>query len=139
RDYRNRARRAVSDVRMRRLASSRWVSCALALTLSSPAVLADTHRKHRSIADCTSFGQHEREDDDGVDFTIRNACPAKVSCGIQWKLTCAPNTHRAKTTRGAASFELEPDTSDGTTASTDECGIDGWEISDVSWSCKPAS
>ena len=102
------------------------------LCVSTPA----TARK--SIADCTSFSQRDLEEDGGVDFTIDNKCEVKVSCGIKWTLTCAPGSKRAKKSREQVVMDIESGMSDGTTASAEACGYDGWEISGVTWSCEPA-
>jgi hypothetical protein len=115
----------------------RWPTVAVALVLVCPSALADGHHKMK-IDDCTRFDQTELDDDAGVQFTIQNKCEVKLSCGIKWTLTCAPGTKRAKKTKEGAAFDLESDTSDGTTALADGCGYDGWEIDDVAWSCEPA-
>src|SRR5262245_25148995 len=106
-----------------------WPLIALAMGVALP-------ESKKSIDDCASFSETEREDD-GVDFSITNQCEAKLSCGIKWTLTCAPRTKKAKKTKGAVVFELEDGQSDGTTATADQCGFDGWELTDVTWSCEP--
>lgn len=106
-----------------------WLWLAVALGSALP-------ESKKSIDDCTSFSEVER-DDGGVDFAITNRCEVKLSCGIKWTVTCAPHTKKAKKTKGAVAFELDDGMSDGTTASTEQCGFDAWEITDVSWSCEP--
>jgi hypothetical protein len=114
----------------------RWAPIPVALALLCPSALADGHHK-KQIEDCTSFDQTELAEDAGVQFTIKNTCEATLQCGIKWTLTCAPGTKKAKKSKGAVTFELDEGTSDGTTASSDACGYDGWEIDDVTWSCEP--
>jgi hypothetical protein len=126
---------------MRTPRRAQWLCFAIALSFLSPAALAEGNKKSKkkkSIAECTSYDERELEDENGVEMTITNSCEAKLSCGIKWTLTCAPHTKRAKKTRGAVVFDLESGTSDGTTATTETCGFDGWEITDVTWSCDPA-
>ena len=110
-----------------------WPCIAIALAALSPSALADSKKK---IADCTSFDERELDDDAGVAFTISNQCEATLSCGIKWTLTCAPRTKKSKKTRQSEVFVIESGQSDGTSALA-ECGYDGWEITDVSWSCDP--
>jgi hypothetical protein len=91
----------------------------------------------KSVNDCAEFSERENEDAGSVELRVTNRCEAKLSCGIKWTLTCAPGTKKAKKTRGAYAFELDDGQSDGTTVSTEQCGFDGWQIADVSWSCEP--
>lgn len=111
--------------------------------LCAPSAVADADNpkprkpKRQSVADCASFDQRDRADEDGVDFTIASRCEVKLRCGIQWALTCAPGTKQAKKTRQGVAFELENGHSEAVTASATTCGFEGWEISDISWSCQP--
>lgn len=126
---------------MRPLSRARWPICAVALCCLSPSVLADAgggkKKKDRSIDSCASFTQTDREDEDGVDFTVASSCDVKLSCGIKWSLTCAPGTKKAKTFREGAAFELDTGTSETATASTARCGHTGWEIAEITWRCEP--
>lgn len=128
---------------MRSPTRARWLICAIALCSMSPSVLADGKAKKkkkekRNVDDCTSFAQLDREDEDGVDLSIHSTCDVKLSCGIKWTLVCNPESRKAKKSREAVAFQLEYDTSDGATASTASCGLHGWEITDITWSCEPA-
>lgn len=128
---------------MRRSARARGPFCALALlsVLSlSPTVLAEGDKKppKKSLESCTSFGQHDRAEEDGVDLSVTSTCEIKLQCSISWAVTCAPGTKKAKRTRGAATFELDTGGTDGATASAAHCGVYGWEVADIKWSCKPA-
>ena len=114
----------------------RWPLVAVAVASLCPSALADSPHK-KKIEDCASFDQRELDDDAGVELTIANRCEVKLACSIKWTLTCAPGSKRAKKSKGGAVFDLESGTSDGATASAESCGFDGWEIADVSWSCKP--
>jgi hypothetical protein len=101
-----------------------------------PMADADADKKKRqSIKDCTSFDQVDRTDDDAVDLTVSNRCEATLACSIRWQLVCAPGTRKAKRSKHASTFELAPDASETATASAAACGFEGWEISEISWSC----
>jgi hypothetical protein len=119
---------------------ARWLAVAIGLSIALPAT-ADTPAKKKKprnrVADCASFDQRDRADENGVDFTIASRCEPKLACGIKWTLTCSPGTKKAARTREGAAFELENGQSDGASASADRCGPDGWEISDITWSCEP--
>ena len=115
---------------------AQWLCFAIALSSLAPSALADKDKKKKaSIADCTSFDERELDDDAGVELTITNSCEAKLSCGIKWTLTCGPGSKRSKKIRQAAVFLIDSGMSDGTTASSEACGLDGWEITGVSWTC----
>jgi hypothetical protein len=100
-------------------------------------VFADGKHK-RSLADCTTFSEHDRDDGGGVDMSVASTCEAKLSCGINWTLTCAPGTKREKQVKQGYAFDLDNGQSDGTTASSDVCGDEAWSVGDVSWSCAPS-
>jgi hypothetical protein len=133
---------------MRSHTRARWLLAAVVLCSISPSVLADgddgdkrpqrpKKAPKKSIDECASFQQLDREDEDGVDFSIHSSCDVKLSCGIKWTLVCAPGSKKAKKTREAVAFELEYGASDGATASAGTCGFEGWEITDITWSCDP--
>lgn len=125
---------------MRHPTRARWLLAAGAVaafsTVSTSA--ADPKPKRaKSLGDCASFDQRDREDEDGVDFTIESRCEPKLACSIKWSLTCAPGTKKAKKTREAVAFQLENGQSESHTASAAACGFDGWQIGDIVWSCDP--
>jgi hypothetical protein len=125
---------------------ARWASCALALCLAIPTPLAladEGERKkpsRKTVAECTSFEQTDRETEDGVDFSVRNACSMPVSCSLSWALTCAPASKKSRSRKvDTHAFQLDADNGITLTASTARCGDDGWAIDSITWSCAPAS
>ena len=94
---------------MRSHRRARWLICAIALLPLAPQALADaddkpSKTKHLS---CASFDQRDRDDGPGVELAIASTCAPKLSCSIQWALTCAPNTKREKKTSEGVTFVLE--------------------------------
>lgn len=126
---------------------ARGATLALALSIVLPAgvVVADDHapstgaKKRRSIAECTTFDQRDRDDETGVDFIVQNGCTAPVACELRWTVTCAPESRKRRSRKSDShAFALEPDAGITLTASTARCGDDGWEVDDISWSCEPS-
>jgi|GEM_PF-1830857 len=120
---------------------SRWVLCALALTLATNTAFADKKKKSKvkareSVAACTTFDQLDR-DDDSVDLVIGSTCEVAVSCSVSWSLICAPGSKKAHKTQHGQAFSLTATQSQSTNASAGTCGNDGWTIDDVVWSCNP--
>ena len=126
---------------------ARGAWCALALCLAIPTELAladdnDNRRKpsRKTVAECTSFEQTDRETEDGVDFSVRNACSMPVSCSLSWALTCAPESKKRRSRKvDTHAFQLDADNGITLTASAVRCGDDGWAIDSITWSCAPAS
>ena len=125
---------------MRSIHPARGASFALALALVIPADLAlADERRRRSVSDCTSFSQEDRATEDGVDFSIRNACSMPVSCSLSFTVTCAPESKKRRSRKAAShNFDLAADAGITLTASTERCGDDGWSVDDISWSCAPS-
>jgi len=123
------------EVTMSRHSRWRWLTIAIALSAATPATAGKKTRN--SVAKCASFDQRDREDETGVDLSVTSACEPKLACGIKWTLVCAPGTKRSSRHREGVAFQLENGQSDGATASAERCGADGWEISDITWSCEP--
>jgi hypothetical protein len=128
---------------------ARWATLALALSLAVPAQLAVADQKpgtakkkprpRKSIAECTSFEQRDRDAEDGVDLFVNNGCTVPVACSMQWTVTCAPESKKRRS-RKSESHDFALDASNGITltASTARCGDDGWSIDSISWSCAPS-
>ena len=114
---------------------TRWATCALATSLFVPTALAD--RGHRSLAECTAFEQADKGDDT-VQFTIHNGCSVPVDCSISWRVVCAPDTKKLKSSHASA---MKLALTDGGTRSAEAsaavCKDDSWAIEDVAWSCAP--
>jgi hypothetical protein len=125
---------------------ARWATFALALCLAMPAQLAiaddkpaKTEKKKKSLSECTSFDQRDRDDETGVDFLINNSCTVPVACSMQWTLTCAPESKKRRSRKtDSHDFRLAADAGVTLTASTDRCGDDGWSLDNISWSCAPS-
>jgi hypothetical protein len=113
---------------------ARWATCALAITVCMPLALAGGKR---SVADCTSFDQIDK-DDDKVEFKISNSCSMAVDCAIKWRVVCAPD---AKSRKASHPKSLKLQVTTGSTsaaeASASVCGDDSWTIDSIHWSCEP--
>lgn len=137
---------------MRSIRRARWASLALALSIALPAQLAAADQKtggssgtaakkkeRRSISECTSFDQRDREEEDGVDFMVTNSCSVPVACSMRWTVTCAPESKKRRSRKSDShAFSLDASNGITLTASTARCGDDGWSIDDISWSCAPS-
>lgn len=126
---------------MRTVSWARWATCALPLSLVIPAVLsvhpAAADRRHRSLAACTSFDQVDRGDDK-VAFTIHNTCSIPVDCSVSWRVVCAPETKKRRSSHpGAARLAIIEGGNQSAEASAAICGDDAWAIDSVQWSCQP--
>jgi hypothetical protein len=127
---------------------ARWATLALALTIAVPAIAdvgtsdtasPDGKKKKRSISECTSFDQRDRDTEDGVDFTINNSCTVPVACSMRWTVTCAPQSKKRRSRKSDShAFQLAADAGIKLTASAERCGDDGWSVDDISWSCNPS-
>jgi hypothetical protein len=123
---------------MRSATWTRWAACALAITICVPAAVALADRgTKKSVADCTSFGQQDK-DEDKVQFTISSSCTVPLDCAISWRVICAPESKKRRAVHpGAAKFGLTNGGSQTAEASAATCGDDGWSIDSISWSCQP--
>jgi hypothetical protein len=102
-----------------------------------PASADPAPRGRRSIDDCTRFDQRDAGDD-AVELSIDSTCPIPLQCRIAWRLTCAPETRRRRSTPASVSLRLDAGASVTRTASAAACGGDGWMIDRVVWSCAPS-
>ena len=115
--------------------TSSWAICALALMISIPAATAKGAKK--SLADCTAFDQEDK-DDETVAFTIHNTCTVPVDCSISWRVVCAPDSKKRRSTHAkSAKLALHDVGAGSASASAEVCGDDGWAIDSVNWSCEP--
>lgn len=114
----------------------RWATCALAISVTVPAI-ATAERVHKSLADCTGFEQADKGDD-AVSFTIHNGCSIPVDCSIHWRLVCAPESKKRRSTHPAtARLALGDNGTSTADASAGDCGDDSWTIDQIEWSCQP--
>ncbi|MDB4960774.1 MAG: hypothetical protein JWP01_773 [Myxococcales bacterium] len=120
---------------MRATTWARWATCALAISIAIPAATAD--RARRSLAECTAFDQIDK-DEDTVQFTIHNTCTVPVDCSISWRLVCAPDSKKRKTSHaGSAKLALTDAGAGSAEVSAEVCGDDAWELRSIEWSCQP--
>ncbi len=118
---------------MRSTTWTRWVTCALAISICVPALARDK----KSLADCTSFDQNDKGDDT-VEFKIKNTCTIPVDCAISWRVVCAPQSKKRRAVHdGSARVSLATGTEEAKQASAAICGDDSWSIEAVEWSCSP--
>ena len=123
---------------MRATSCARWATCALAILSFAPVARAD-RAEGRSLADCTSFDQTDK-DDTTVSFAVANSCTIPVDCKLSWRVVCAPDSKKRRTThKGAAVFTLPTAGARATEASAAVCGDDAWLLDSVTWSCKPSA
>ena len=120
---------------MRSTTWARWATCALAITIIVPAALAGGAK--RSISDCTSFQQTEK-DEETVELTIHNSCTVPVDCSMSWRVVCAPESKKRRAAHpGSKKVLLESAAMTSAEASAAMCGDDAWTIDSIQWSCEP--
>jgi hypothetical protein len=120
---------------MRSTRWARWATCALAISITVPALAKSTVNK--SISDCTSFQQSEKRDD-ALELALHNSCSMPVDCKVTWRVTCAPDSPKRRTAHAKTSkFTLASGTGTATEASAAECGDDSFSIDQVQWGCEP--
>jgi hypothetical protein len=114
---------------------TRWATCALAITVAVPVAVAD--RKAKSLSDCTSFVQEDK-DEDKVSFKIQNTCTIPVDCEVSWRVVCAPASKKRRASHpGGTKLTLQTGGSMAAEASASVCGDDSYAIDQISWSCQP--
>lgn len=115
------------------------IVCALAL-LSGTASAQPKETKikpARSLADCTSFDQQDKNDVT-VDLSIHNSCSIPVDCTVSWKVVCAPQSKKRRSEHAESrKLALVEGTTGSTEASAVVCGDDAWSIDAIEWSCAP--
>ena len=120
---------------MRSTRWARWATCALAIAISVPA-LADSARK--SISDCTSFDQTEK-DEATLAISLRNSCSMPVSCKVSWRVVCAPDSKKRRATHAkSSSFTIATGAEHALEASASICGDDAFTLDQVTWGCEPS-
>jgi len=113
--------------------SSKWAICALALFC----VPAFAGKKKKSLAECTSFKQSEKGDA-AMELEVHNSCKVPVDCTVSWRVVCAPDTKKRRSTHEkTAAFTLTEGGEQATEASASVCGDDSWTIESVQWGCEP--
>ena len=111
----------------------RAIACVLALAIGLPAHA----ERHRSLAECTSFGTADKGED-ALQLTITNSCSVPVDCSISWKVVCAPASKKRRAVHASsASLSVVEGATKSTEATASACGDDPWEITGIEWSCQP--
>jgi len=91
----------------------------------------------RSLADCTSFDQQDK-DDVTVDLTVHNSCSIPVDCTVSWKVVCAPKSKKRRSEHAESrKLALVEGAAGSAQASAAVCGDDAWSIEAINWSCSP--
>ena len=115
------------------------IVCALALlsTTASAQPKEPTIKHARSLADCTSFDQQDKNDVT-VDLTVHNSCTIPVDCSVSWKVVCAPQSKKRRSEHAETrKLALVEGTAGSAEASAAVCGDDAWSIESIEWSCSP--
>ena len=109
------------------------IVCALALLSTT----ASAQPKARSLADCTTFEQADK-DDVTVDLKVHNSCSIPVDCTVSWKVVCAPQSKKRRSEHPESrKLSLVEGTGGSTEASAAVCGDDAWSIEAINWTCSP--
>ena len=111
---------------MRSTRWARWATCALAISITIPA-----------LADCTSFDQAEKGES-AVEMTLHNSCSIPVDCTVSWRVVCAPESKKRRAEHASnTKISLATGATSSAEASATVCGDDGWSIDQIEWSCQP--
>lgn len=119
---------------MRSTRWARWATFALAISICVPA-LAKSARK--SVADCTSFQQTEK-DEATLSIALHNSCSMPVDCKVTWRVVCAPDAPKRRASHAKSSkFTLKEGGDNTVEASAAMCGDDSFTLDQVQWGCEP--
>jgi hypothetical protein len=119
---------------MRSTTWARWATCALAITITIPA-LADHTKK--SLSECTTFDQTDKGDA-GLEMTIHNSCSVPVDCTVAWRVVCAPESKKRRAVHPSTTkLTLAEGGTSSAAATASICGDDGWSIDSIEWTCQP--
>lgn len=120
---------------MRSTRWARWATCALALSICVPALAKTATRK--SIADCTSFKQTEK-DESTLSIEVHNSCSMPVNCKVAWRVVCAPDAPKRRAAHAKTQkFTLKEGADQALEASAAMCGDDSFTLDQVQWGCEP--
>jgi hypothetical protein len=115
----------------------RWATCALAAMILAPAALAGGSGAKKSLDDCTSFEQVETSEE-AMDLTIKSTCSIPIDCTVSWRVVCAPDSKKRRSThRSAAKMVFPTVDTKSTQASAAVCGDDPWVLDSINWACEP--
>lgn len=114
---------------------ARWATCALAISICVPVATAGKAKK--SLADCTTFEQNDK-DDDTVEMKVQNSCTIPVDCSVSWRVVCAPDSAKRRSVHaGSKTFSLTEGSGQSAEASATVCGDDSWQLDSIKWGCEP--
>ena len=118
---------------MRPATLGRWAMCALVLSIGTTALA----EKKKSLADCTSFEQTEKNDDT-VTLSVKNSCTIPLDCSMSWRVVCAPDSKKRRSVHpNEVKSTLDPTTELQRDATAAICGDDTWTLDSVTWTCAP--
>jgi hypothetical protein len=121
---------------MRTMLWARGALIALATSILVPACSTASASK-RSLDDCTSFQQVESSEE-VMNLTIQSSCSIPIDCTVSWRVVCAPESKKRRTThRGAAKMSFPTMDTKSVQASAAVCGDDGWQLDSINWACTP--
>ncbi len=124
---------------MRSMTGARWATCALAAMIAIPFVTASDSSagSTKSLDDCTSFEQVETSEE-AMDLTIKSTCSIPIDCSVSWRVVCAPDSKKRRSThRGAAKMQFPTVDTKSAQASAAVCGDDPWVLDSINWACEP--
>ena len=124
---------------MRSMTGARWATCALAAMIAVPFVAASDSSagSKKSLDDCTSFEQVETSEE-AMDLTIKSTCSIPIDCSVSWRVVCAPDSKKRRSThRGAAKMQFPTVDTKAAQASDADGGDDPWVLDTINWSCEP--
>src|SRR5258706_15262255 len=106
----------------------RAFACVLAMSICLPAMA----ERHKSLSDCTTFGQEEKGEDK-LELTIKNSCTVPVDCSISWRVVCAPDKKRRNVHANSSTLAITEGAAKSAEASAQVCGDDAWAIENIEW------
>lgn len=120
---------------MRSTRWARWATFALAISICVPALAKSAAKK--SLADCTSFQQTEK-DEATLSLVLHNSCSMPVDCKVTWRVVCAPDAPKRRATHAnAQKFTVKEGAEMALEVSAAVCGDDSFTLDQVQWGCEP--
>jgi len=131
---------------MRRFALAGWLCASLVIFNVSPtsplsvdSVHADddqpSRAKRKRVKRCVKFDQTLAADQGSITLELDNKCRFDVLCTMRWRVVCDSDDEDSPNRNKRESFELSAGGSYSAVADSVPCGDDGWEVTDVTWTC----
>jgi hypothetical protein len=122
---------------MRSMTGARWATCALAAMMFVTACAPASAGGKKSLDDCTSFEQVETSEE-AMSLTIKSTCSIPIDCNVSWRVVCAPESKKRRSThRSAAKMQFPTVDTKSAQASAAVCGDDPWVLDSIHWACEP--